>query len=120
MCPAKETPSYSTQPSEQQGLPLTPRESQVLTLAAKALSNRRIARSLGISEKTVKNHLGSVYAKLAVRCRMEAVVAAGRLGLIDTLWPLGASAEPADHHKPQAAPGDRPSRTRRSAVGPGV
>ncbi|TDD81751.1 response regulator transcription factor [Actinomadura rubrisoli] len=67
-------------PLEDYGRPLTSRENQVLVLVAEALSNRRIARTLGISEKTVKNHLGSIYAKLGVGCRMEAALIALRSG----------------------------------------
>ncbi len=52
--------------------PLSGREAQVLMLAARALSNREIARSLHLSETTVKRHLSNVYEKLGVRSRGEA------------------------------------------------
>ena len=53
--------------------PLTERESEVLALLAKGLANKQIAVSLGISEHTVKFHVSSIYAKLNVTNRTEAV-----------------------------------------------
>jgi DNA-binding NarL/FixJ family response regulator len=53
--------------------PLTDRESEVLGLLAKGLANKQIAVALGISEHTVKFHVSSVYAKLNVTNRTEAV-----------------------------------------------
>jgi DNA-binding NarL/FixJ family response regulator len=53
---------------------LTPREELVAHLAAEGLSNREIAQRLGLSEKTVKAHLSSVFAKLGVRRRVELVL----------------------------------------------
>jgi len=53
--------------------PLTDRESEVLGLLAKGLANKQIAVSLGISEHTVKFHVSSIYAKLSVTNRTEAV-----------------------------------------------
>ncbi len=61
---------------------LTPRELKVLSLVADGLSNKEIARRLGISEHTVKFHVNTVMSKLGARSRTEAVVAAARLGLI--------------------------------------
>jgi DNA-binding NarL/FixJ family response regulator len=57
-----------------QGFGLTDREEQVLTLAGAGLTNAAIAGHLGVTEKTVKNHLSSVFAKLDVRTRTEAVI----------------------------------------------
>jgi DNA-binding NarL/FixJ family response regulator len=51
---------------------LSGREAEVLMLAARALSNREIAKSLHLSETTVKRHLSNVYEKLGVRSRGEA------------------------------------------------
>lgn len=51
---------------------LSPRESEILALIAKGLSNKEIGNSLGISAGTVRNHLGHIYEKLHVRCRTEA------------------------------------------------
>lgn len=61
---------------------LTPREVEVLGLFAEGLANRAIAARLGISEHTVKTHVTSVFAKLDVSTRAEAVAIAARLGLI--------------------------------------
>lgn len=53
--------------------PLTDRESEVLDLLAKGLANKQIAVALGISEHTVKFHVSSIYSKLNVTSRTEAV-----------------------------------------------
>lgn len=53
--------------------PLTDRESEVLGLLAKGMANKQIAVALGISEHTVKFHVSSIYAKLNVTNRTEAV-----------------------------------------------
>ena len=53
--------------------PLTERESEVLGLLSKGLANKQIAATLGISEHTVKFHVSSIYAKLNVTNRTEAV-----------------------------------------------
>lgn len=52
---------------------LSERETEVLVLAARGLSNRQAGKELSISEATVKRHLANVYAKLAVSSRSEAV-----------------------------------------------
>ncbi|MEZ4868971.1 MAG: response regulator transcription factor [Caldilineaceae bacterium] len=61
---------------------LTPRELEVLQLVAQGLSNKLIARQLGISEHTVKFHMNAILGKLGVQSRTEAVVYATRAGLI--------------------------------------
>ena len=55
---------------------LTPREGEILGLLCRGMSNRRIARTLRISEPTVKNHLHAVFVKLGVADRTEAIVKA--------------------------------------------
>jgi two-component system, NarL family, nitrate/nitrite response regulator NarL len=61
---------------------LTAREVQILTLVQQGMSNKIIARSLGIELPTVKNHVHSVLAKLGIRSRVEAIlVFYGRGGL---------------------------------------
>jgi len=62
--------------------PLTAREHEVLQLAAEGLANKQIALSLNISEHTVKFHLSSLYAKLGVTSRTEAVRAGVRRGWV--------------------------------------
>jgi two-component system, NarL family, response regulator LiaR len=60
---------------------LTEREQEVLDLLARGYANKRIARELGISEKTVKTHVGHVLAKLGVADRTQAALYAARIGL---------------------------------------
>ncbi len=62
--------------------PLTEREREVLQLTAQGLANKQIAVSLQISENTVKFHLSSLYTKLGVTSRTEAVRAGARRGLV--------------------------------------
>jgi DNA-binding NarL/FixJ family response regulator len=62
--------------------PLTDREAEVLGLLARGLANKQIAASLGISEHTVKFHVSSIYTKLNVTNRAEAVGAGLRGGWI--------------------------------------
>jgi NarL family two-component system response regulator YdfI len=62
--------------------PLTDRELEVLGLLAKGLANKQIALALGISEHTVKFHVSSIYTKLNVTNRTEAVRAGLRGGWI--------------------------------------
>ncbi len=54
---------------------LSERELETLKLVAKGMSNKAIAETLFISEKTVKNHLYNVYKKLGVRDRTQAAIA---------------------------------------------
>lgn len=61
---------------------LTPREIEVLDLLAQGLPNKQIARQLVISEHTVKFHVSSIYTKLGVTNRTEAVRAGVQQGLI--------------------------------------
>ena len=62
---------------------LTPREREVLILIGRGFPNKLIARELGVSEKTVKAHVGRVLAKLGVTDRTQAAVLAVRAGLVD-------------------------------------
>src|SRR4029078_6376623 len=61
---------------------LTPRELATLRLLAEGKSNKEIANSLGIAERTVKTHLGHLFEKLGVTSRTEAVKVATRRGLV--------------------------------------
>jgi DNA-binding NarL/FixJ family response regulator len=60
--------------------PLSPRERDLLELVAAGLSNKGIARNLDLSINTVKYHLASIFEKLGVRTRAEAVSEAARRG----------------------------------------
>lgn len=77
LLPPRARPRSRTEPE-----PLTPRELEVLELMAAGLSNRRIARALGITENTAKFHVNAVLGKLDARSRTEAVVLAARKGLV--------------------------------------
>jgi DNA-binding NarL/FixJ family response regulator len=61
---------------------LTEREAEVLQLVARGLSNKEVARAIGRTDETVKIHLKSAFAKLAVADRTEAVTVALTRGLI--------------------------------------
>jgi DNA-binding NarL/FixJ family response regulator len=61
---------------------LTPRESEVLQLLARGMTNAEIGSRLEVSEHTAKFHVGAVLGKLGARSRAEAVAVASRLGWI--------------------------------------
>jgi DNA-binding CsgD family transcriptional regulator len=61
---------------------LTPRERELLRFLGEGLGNREIAQALGLSDHTVKFHLHSIYTKLGVRSRTEAVSVAVRRGML--------------------------------------
>ena len=63
-------------------LGLTPRECEILERLASGQSNKELARALDISPNTIKTHLASLYAKLDVRNRIEAIEKARWLALI--------------------------------------
>jgi DNA-binding NarL/FixJ family response regulator len=63
--------------------PLTPREAEVVKLIAEAYTNRQIADTLGLAEKTVESHRANVLAKLGMRDRVEVVRYAIRRGLVE-------------------------------------
>ncbi len=62
--------------------PVTPREREVLSAFATGATNPAIARELGLSPNTVKQHASSIFRKLGVRNRAEAVRRADELGLL--------------------------------------
>jgi two-component system, NarL family, response regulator LiaR len=61
---------------------LTERETEVLRLLAQGRANKEIARSLNISEKTVKVHVSNILSKLGVQSRTQATLYAIRIGLV--------------------------------------
>jgi two-component system, NarL family, response regulator LiaR len=63
---------------------LTSREREVLTLIARGLPNKLIARELSISEKTVKTHVSSILGKLGLTDRTQAALHAVRSGLLES------------------------------------
>lgn len=69
------------QPREQAFPTLTPRQLEVLGALARGLANKQIARELGISEGTVKQHVNAILFELGVSNRTEAVYLLARLGI---------------------------------------
>lgn len=63
--------------------PLTDREREVLWAVAQGERNKEIAYKLGITERTVRAHLASIFGKLEVDSRASAVVAAAKRGLLE-------------------------------------
>jgi DNA-binding NarL/FixJ family response regulator len=62
---------------------LTEREIEVLRLLAQGQSNKEVARTLTIGEKTVKTHVSNILAKLGVASRTQAALYAARIGLVE-------------------------------------
>ncbi|WP_448956488.1 response regulator transcription factor [Labrys neptuniae] len=62
--------------------PLSRRETRILMMICEGAANKFIAKALGLSEATVKFHLGNVYRKLGCRKRREAIDAARALGMV--------------------------------------
>jgi DNA-binding NarL/FixJ family response regulator len=69
-------------PTRALGTALSPREIEVLRMIAEGLGNKEIASRLKISEHTVKFHISSIFTKLDVSSRTEAVTLGVRLGII--------------------------------------
>ena len=72
----------SLEPAPAAPHPFSPRELQVLSLAAEGLTNKEIAYRLGLSERTVQFHMNSIFNKTGTGSRTEAVALALRSGWI--------------------------------------
>jgi DNA-binding NarL/FixJ family response regulator len=70
------------QPANDEDRIITKREEEVLQLIADGCSTPEVAERLYISQKTVKNHLASIYQKLDARDRTQAVLQAVRMGIV--------------------------------------
>jgi DNA-binding NarL/FixJ family response regulator len=64
---------------------ISPREREVLALLLDGMPNKRIARRLEISEKTVKSHLTSIFREIGVTDRVQAILWVERMGLRNEL-----------------------------------
>jgi DNA-binding NarL/FixJ family response regulator len=73
----------STDDEHASGARLTAREREVLAELAQGRSNREIARTFAVSEKTVKTHVSTILSKLGVQDRTQAALHALRTGMID-------------------------------------
>jgi len=60
---------------------LSERETEIVKLIAEGRSNREISATLGLSEKTIKNHISRIFAKLHITARTQAVVHAIKTGI---------------------------------------
>ena len=69
-------------PEEKTRGQLSPRETEILRLAARGMSNRDIAESLDLSMRTVKAHLSNIFNKMRCSCRTEAIVKGFREGYV--------------------------------------
>ena len=70
---------------------LSPRETEVLTLVARGLANKQVARELTITESTVKTHISGIFSKLGLASRTQLALYAARTGLV-ALDHLGSDA----------------------------
>lgn len=75
--------NLATQPRNDLPHPLSERERDVLALVARGFTNKEIASTLVISEKTARNHLSNILAKLGLSRRSEAAAYAVRKKLVD-------------------------------------
>lgn len=103
--------------------PLTPRELDVLRLAAAGLSNWQIAQALHLAKGTVKNHTSSILPKLGVNDRTKAVLRALESGILTTApadpWPVpqvtGPEVTPGPRENSRSRPNFMGTTTRRAS-----
>ena len=76
-------PKLRREREQEAATPLTPRESEILSLLAEGLANQAIAERLTISLNTVRNHVQNLLSKLDAHSKLEAVAVAVRLGLLE-------------------------------------
>ena len=84
--PRPQMPSLGTDPikaTNLEGLALTPRQADVLALLLRGMPNKIIARELGVTPETVKDHVAAVLKVLGVNSRTQAVLAVGQMGQRD-------------------------------------
>lgn len=74
--------THAPRPETNEPVNLTDRELEVLTFVARGERSKEIASHLGISERTVKAHLASIYSKLGVDSRAAAIAVAAQMGLL--------------------------------------
>jgi two-component system, NarL family, response regulator LiaR len=79
---AESASPFAPNTAQQQGLGITDRELEILTLIARGLSNREIATQLFVSENTVKTHCSRAFDKLGAARRTQAVLRGKELGLL--------------------------------------
>lgn len=80
---ATSSPQAAAEPQRSRVADLTVRETEILGLVAKGLSNKEIAERLFLSEGTVKNYVSAIFAKLHARDRAQAIAMAHRQGLVN-------------------------------------
>jgi DNA-binding NarL/FixJ family response regulator len=76
-------PGFAAAASDVAPSPLTPREAEILSALGEGYSNKEVARELGISAHTVKFHLETIFRKLDVTSRAEAVAKGLRQGILE-------------------------------------
>jgi DNA-binding CsgD family transcriptional regulator len=89
-----QTGSLASRPANATPVHLTPRQLDVLALLCDGLPNKLIGRQLNISSSTVKIHVTAILRELNVASRLQAVIAARRLRLIDGEPASGKMAQP--------------------------
>jgi DNA-binding NarL/FixJ family response regulator len=83
-------PYFESEQDKTGMIPLSGREHEVLDLIVAGMTNRAAARRLGISERTVREHIARIFLKLRVASRVEAAVIATEWRLAERYGNLGA------------------------------